>query len=293
MSTETNTDNTVRYAPYLENLHWQVLNNFNEYGADYTLMQAFNAALNSSPYTNVAAVDVDEGFFGLRVDDPTTTYEIKNFPSLWDMFGKFMAGQDIHDLWADIYEDVLHGPELADSVTAQSALLQDEINTNVLPKFLAGMRDINSVQSTTFVVGKAIIADSHVKAINKFSTDIRLRALDHSVSMFIKHLDWNSTVISTYAEMYKLYYSASMDITRDNLEFQVKDAMWKLNLFDPVRTMLGALSGSAASVNKAEPSPLQKALGGALSGAAAGNAIAPGGTGALMGGIVGAALGFL
>ena len=200
----------------------------------------------------------------------------------------------MHDLWAQVYNDIVYGPELAAAVSAQAAILQDEIDVTVMPKFLAGMRDINSVQSTTFVIGKAnIIDDSHIKAVNKFAAQIRLHALNISNEQWGKHLSWNEAVIRTYHEMFKLYYTSKQDIDRLNLEYQAKDAMWNINLFENARGILSAMSGSAATAGQNEPSQIQKSVGGAMTGAAAGYMVSGGNpVGALIGGIIGLAASF-
>jgi hypothetical protein len=258
---------TVRYAPYLEKAHGQYLNHEGSDEPTLSFTDVFNATLNAGPYGSYVPIDIDEGFFGMRKDDPSITYERKNYPSLWDMYGKFMGGLDVHALWAEIYEDVIQGPEIANAVTAQSDLLQDEIDTNVLPKFVGGMRDINAVQSTTFVIGKAIIQAAHVKAINKFSSDIRLHGLDISAAQWARHLDWNGSVVRLYAEMDKIYYSTKADIDKANLDYQAKDAMWNMNLFEGAGGMIGAMAGMAAGGKQKQDDPplWQSILGGVMS----------------------------
>ena len=285
--------NTVRYAPYLESAHSRILDHGGSDEPVISFIDAFNATVGASPYGTYGQIDVDEGYFGMRTDEPDLTYEVKNFPSLWDMFGKFMAGLDVHVLWGQVYEDVVQGPEIENAVSAQSALIQYDIDTTVMPKFLAGMRDINSVQATTFIIGKSIIQDAHVKSINKFASQIRLHALSISNEQWSKHLDWNESVIRTFSEMFKLYYSSRLDMDRVNLEYQAKDNMWDINLFDNARGIIGAMAGAAASGGGAgnEPSQTQKAIGGAMTGAAAGAALGP--WGAAGGAVLGLALSFL
>ena len=284
------TEQTIRYAPYLETAHTKFLGTGT---VQKTFITAFNETLDESPYGNYESVDIDEGFFGMRVDDPSITYEIKNFPSLWDMFGKFMAGLDVHDLWGKIYDDVVQGAEINNAVSAQSAVLQDEIDTNVMPRFLAGMRDINSVQSTTFVIGKSIIQDAHIRAINDFSTKLRLHAIDVAQDQWSKHLEWDKSVVTVFADMMKLYYSARMDIDREQLEFQTKDAMWNINLFENARAIIGALNGASAAALNNQPSQLAKSIGGALTGAASGALLGSTLSGAAIAGPLGAAIGGL
>ena len=290
-------ESVVRYAPYLEVAHGQMLNHA---GADVntlSFVDALNATFNSGPYGGYDLIEVNEGYFGITPEDASVTYEPRNFPALWDMFGKFMAGLDVHDLWAQVYQDVIQGPEVENSVAAQAAELQTNIDTTVMPKFVAGMRDINAVQSSAFVIGKAIIADSHVREINKFSAQVRMHTLNISVDLWSKHLEWSKNVITVYSEMFKLYYTSRLDLDRANLEYQAKDAMWNINLFENARAILGALGAGQATGGgntPNEPSQLQKSLGGAMSGAAAGAMVTGGNPiGAVVGGVLGLAASFL
>jgi len=277
-------DTTVRYAPYLESAHSSILNHAGADSPTSSFIDIFNVTLGASPYADYESIDLSDAFF-------SDGYSIGDFPSLWDMFGKFMAGLDLHDLWSQTYDDVLDGGEIANAVAAQSAVLLDELDSAVFPRFDAGMRDINAVQSSAFIIGRAnILEDGYLKAINKFQAQIRLHVLDVSVQIWNKHVDWNEAVIRVYGELFKLYYSLRMDAERDALEYQAKDAMWDINLFENARAMLGALTGAAATADKNEPSTMQKAVGGAMSGAAAGYMASSGNpVGAVIGGALGLA----
>ena len=285
-------DTTVRYAPYLETAHSRFLDHDGSDEPVSSFVDVFNTAIDASPYGNYESLDVDEGFFGIRTDDPSLTYEIKNFPPLWDMFGKFMAGLDVHDLWGKVYEDVVHGPEIENAVAAQAQTIQDTIDSTIMPRFVGGMRDINAVQSTAFIIGKAMIAETAVREVNKFSAEIRLRAIDTSAKIWSRHLDWSQSVITVYSEIFKLYYTARLDVDRTNLEMESKHLLWNVNLFDYARAMIGAMSGAAAATGANEPSKAQSALGGALSGAAAGYMITKSPIGAVIGGVLGLATSF-
>jgi len=282
----------VRYAPYLEAAHHEMIFEPDRVTVTHGLNYAFNAALNQSPYNSYEAINYNEGFFGVDKNDSSIVYEIKNFPSLWDMFGKFIGGVDVCDLWGQVYENITNGPEINNAVAAHSELLQDDINSKVLPSFLAGMRDINAVQSTAFVVGKSIIQSTHVKAVNKFAGDLRIHTLDISTQVWAKHLDWNKAVVMSYADLHKLYYSAKMDLDKIAYEYQSKDILWDLSLFDYARAFLGALNGAmGATGGSNQPSQTSQAIGGALSGAALGASVG-GAPGAAIGGVLGAAASF-
>lgn len=287
MGGDGDTKNTICHAYYLEAVHQRVLFRHGFHEADVSFVDALNAALGQSPYGAYEQVNVGDGYLG-------GSHDVKDFPSLWEMFGNFMSGLDIHNLWGQVYEDVIQGPEIENAVSAQSALLQDAIDTTVMPKFLAGMRDINSVMSSTFVIGKAIIQDAHVKSINKFSSQIRITALNMANDQWAKHLSWNESVVRTFSDMFKLYYTSKLDVDRVNLEYQAKDKMWDINLFEPARAIIGALNGAAATTTSGgnEPSQTQKAVGGAMAGAAVGTEVYPG-WGTLIGGVLGAAMSYL
>ena len=100
-------ETTIRYAPYLEAAHSQLLNHGGVDVPDMSFIDALNSALGASPYHLYDQVDPDRGFFGVDTEDPSIIYEIGMFPSMWDMFGKFMGGLDVHALWGQIYEDVI------------------------------------------------------------------------------------------------------------------------------------------------------------------------------------------
>jgi len=283
---------TIRYAPHLEQAHKRILDESGGVIPERGIFRVLNDLFDESVYKYYEKYDIDDAFFGRVPNDPDKTYEIRNFPSLYDMFGKFMAGLDVHVLWSDVYEDAVHGPEIAAAVNAQAELLDNEVKTKVLPSFLAGMRDINAIQSTTFVIGKAIIADSTVRQMNEFQSRLRLSVVELSGQLWRTHLDWDKSVISTYLEMTKLYYATRLDVDTKQLEYAAADKMWNMNLFDEPRAMIGALNGAAAAQQKNKPSQAVSAIGGALSGAAAGSAIAPG-YGTAIGAVLGLGASFL
>lgn len=270
MSTSGGGTYEVRYAPYIEEAHKEALNNL-----DALILWV----LGSSPYGDYEKLDYHGGLIG-------EDYLLKDFPSLWDMYGKFMGGLDVETLWSQLYNRVTRGSEISDAVSAQSELLRDDINKNVLPDFLAGMRDINAVQSSAFILGKAIIQDSKTKALSKFAGDIRIESFKVSAQLWQKHLEWNSTVIDSYREMFKTYFLTHFDETERQMKWDAKHQMWGLNVMDHKRAMIGAAGSGHPVKDQNEPSTTSSALAGAASGAAMGTAVMPG-WGTVIGGAVG------
>lgn len=276
----------IRYAPYIESHHSTFLD---------IVATKRDEVIDASPYSGYTDITYADAFFG-------SGYVISSFPSLYDMYGKFMAGLDVELLFTQILDDSINNTAIDNRVSAHAGELEDDIIESASPRFVTGMRDINSVLSSSFVVGKAMLETARTKAISRYDASLRHAMLPIATQRWSTHLEWNRAVVSVYAEIMKLYFSAAMDIDNHNYTMAAKDALWPFTVLDYNRAALGALTGATKSttdVAGSGPSTAQKAIGGALTGAAAGAMIGstvPGvGTaiGAIAGGILGAASAFL
>ncbi len=254
-SQPADTSQTIRYAPYIETRHANFL---------ATIYNTRVSIIGSSPFSEYTDIIIDDAFFGAG-------YTIASFPSLYDMYGKFMAGLDIEALWAQIYEDTLESPAINTLVSAESDLLEDEIEENSLPRLQVGMRDINSVMSSSYLVGKSILSDTKTKLVSKFSADLKYQLIPIAQRRWEAHLDWNKTVVSIYAEIMKLYFSAKIDVDEVNYSMAAKNLLWPFTVLDFERAALGALQGATNSKSDvAGASTASRVIGGALTGAAMG-----------------------
>jgi hypothetical protein len=270
-------ETTIRYANYIESKHKDFLNEMQDQRI---------AVMSNNPFSGYTDIDYLNGFFGVG-------YVISSFPSLYDMYGKFMAGLDIDSLYTQILNDSVNSPVINNLVSQHAIDLEDDIVENADPRFVAGMRDINAVVSSSFVVGRAMMEVGRTKAISKYDAGLRYAMLPVAADRWARHLEWNRSVIMTYAEIMKLYFSTAMDIDGKNYELAAKEALWPFTVLDNERAALGALQGATNSKSDvAGASTAQKAIGGALTGAAAG-AMVGGVPGAVIGGVLGAATGFL
>ena len=272
-------ETTVRYAPYVEEHH----ESFLDATATYR-----KATTDDSPFDGYTDIEVENAFFG-------TGYTIASFPTLYDMFGKFIAGLDIDTLFSQIFEDTVNSPEVNDLVAAEGALIQDDVDEAVTA-IEVGMRDINSVQASTFVIARAIPRDTKIKVLEKFRSELKYRLIPVATDRWKTHLEWNKGVIVTYAEIMKLYYASKMDITDFNYTMDVKDKLWPFTVLDYERACLGALQGATKTTSDvAGASTASKALSGAASGAAMGAMAMPANPvmGAVVGGFVGLAAGLM
>jgi len=245
----------IRYADYIEDEHKHVL---------YYYSKLWENLETQSPFRNYTDVEVDDAFFGAG-------YAISSFPSLYDMFGKFMAGLDIEVLFTQIFEDTVNSPIVNALVSAEAAMMDDDIVMNSLPRMQAGLRDINSVISSSFVIGKSIIEDARVKSLNRFSAELRYRLIPLVPGRWMGHLDWNKGVVGVYAELMKLYFSAKTDVDEINYAMKTKHLLWPFTILEYERAALGALQGATTQKSEvAGASKAARAISGALTGAAMG-----------------------
>ena len=245
----------IRYAPYIEARHSDFLR---------SVYSARIGAISNSPFVDYTDIEVDNAFFGAG-------YTISSFPSLYDMYGKFMAGLDIEALWTQEYNDTIDSSVVNDLIAAEGALIDDEIETTSIPRLQTGMRDLNSVMSSSFVVGKSLIEDTRTKMVAKFSADLKYQLIPVAQSRWQTHLDWNKQVVSIYAEVMKLYFLAKTDIDEVNYAMAAKNILWPFTVLDFERAALGALQGATNSkTDVAGASTASRVLSGALSGAAMG-----------------------
>jgi hypothetical protein len=274
----------VRYAPYIEEHHGTFLD---------VVASERATAITASPFSGYTDIEVDDAFFGAG-------YLISSFPSLYDMYGKFMAGLDIEALWDQIFDSTIDGTVTKNLVSAEADLLDDDIETTVIPRMQVGMRDINAVMGSSYVIQRAVIEDTRVKALAKFSAELKYRLIPVAEARWSNHLTWNRGVVDTYAQILKFYYAAKIDVDDKNYSMATKDLLWPFTVLEYERIALAAMQGAINTQNEvAGASKASKVLGGALTGAAAGAMMgsAAGGIGAVpgaaIGGVLGAAAGLL
>jgi hypothetical protein len=270
-------ETTIRYAGYVEDKHSAFLNE----------MQAQRiAAVGNSPYAGYLGItDYLSAFFGAG-------YTIASFPSLYDMYGKFMAGLDVETLFTQILDDSINNTAINNRVSAHAVELSDDITNNAEPRVVTGLRDINSVLSSSFIVARTMLETARLKELSKYDSELRVKMLPIAAQRWATHLEWNKNVVSIYADIIKLYYSAVMDINNHNYNIWAKDALWPFTVLDYERAGLGALQGATKTKTDGGPSDVQSAIGGAAVGAAAGYMVG-GPWGAAIGGAVGLASAFL
>ena len=274
----------VDYPQYMKDWHYSALNHG---GADVlisSMTDVMNAALANSPFTGALAYSPDNELVSI-IAAPT---------ALDNLVALMSAGTGLDT----IITNVLDNTRITDSVSEFAADLDNRLLTEVLPRFEAGMRDINAVVSSAFVLGRAFIEEAQDRQVSKYAADLRLKSFgDDAIKIIGLKLQYQHLVSSMIIEANRMKIVAKKEETDENLKISESDGLWDIEVFKHGGNLLSSISGAAVSLSKHNTA--SSVIGGALSGAAAGamvGSVVPGiGTavGAVAGGILGAASGML
>ena len=260
-------DTTIRYAPWLETAAQDLI---------LTGFSALNNIIYSNPYVNFVAADPNAGFFG-------DTLIITSFPSVYDMFTTYMNDVDIEALWTQLETDSLYGTAISEAVAASGAELDDQIVTYAYPRMEAGMRDMNAVMTSTFLINREIIEADKVRVMGKLQSDLHLGMLSLGQQRWAKHLEWNSQVVSHYLSINHTYYNLKTQYLSEQMMIDTGKSLWQFTVLDHQRALVGVLNGAHAAAVKKDPG-FNKTISGALGIASLLTAPMTGGLSATVGG---------
>lgn len=247
----------------------------------------------TTPYGEYTHVEIKDGFFGHNSSGDLLGPE--HYPSVAQNFVYYLQNFNPMTLWVTFMSSDIEG-QVSQATAASAATIHHHVDTTVLPEYLNRFRDINAVQSSSMQIGVAQIRQQEVRTVAEIQSKFRLAFVDVYSRMWMRHLDWNRDIVTTYHNIVTAYYTDKIEYDRTEIEYEVKDRLWSWNLYDDLRAAVGALNGAAASggSNKANmPSQAAKTVSAGMSGAAMGasTAMALGAEAGSAGGIWGAAIG--
>ena len=243
-------------------------------------------------------------FIGMTTYDPDTeiTYMGGELATLNDHIDNFDPASD----WADMIDTVkavydtklMDDATLAAAVAAYSDILDDDLTNKTLPRFRSGMRDINAVQSSAFVIGQSLLEAFKAREVAKYAADYRGDAEKGKAALIIQTAGKLLEPQLAKLEMRKASAELSIDASRIMIvarkeerdgqnEIMEADHKWDFEKFNSYGNYIAGMSGGTAHATGKQPSTASSAIGGALSGAAAGGSMG-GWWGAAGGAILGA-----
>ena len=269
----------IDYPDYMETFHGNILNNAGGDTMTSSIVDIMNAALGSSPFATEVAYDPDVPIAAMEaaVGDLDTLVALLSSGTGLD----------------DIISNVLSDSRIDDAVDEYSLDLGNRLIVEVLPRFEAGMHDINAVVSSAFPLGRAVIEDGQTRQVAKYSADLHMKAFgDDALRLVMFKLESQRALSAMVIEANRMKIVAKKEETDINLKIDESDALWDLELYQYGSNVLASIGSGVANPKLKGPSTAQSVIGGALSGAAAGTMINPG-WGTVIGGVLGAAAGLL
>jgi hypothetical protein len=267
----------IRFSPYIESRHVDLL---------ATTVSYRISAIAASPYTGYTDLDYNSAIIGIG-------YTITSFPSLYDMFGKFMSGFDVEVLWGKAFDRVINSTGVDDEIDSEITTIDEAIEAESIPELKLLARDTNIVCSSSFIIGKALIESNRIKTIAKISEETKSNLLQETVIKSNSELNWQKIVIDNYAELFKLYYLVSLNCTDVSSKMAGDEVMWPFTVLDFERAVLGTMHQRTRfnkSMKIRKRSRLSRVLG------LASAAVTGAGIGASFGGpygaLIGAAIGY-
>jgi hypothetical protein len=210
---------------------------------------------------------------------------------------------------------------ISTATQAFSDILDEEYSGKITPAFEGGMRDINSIMSSAFVLGTSLLATERANKVTKFTSELMLQdhskrgdyimtlvqkrsdlvnqAVSEMLRLFVQKVEFTRVYAAMVADTKRIAIAALNDQQLEDKAIDVMDGKWDLETFQYGANMLAAIGGGTAQPSRMEGSQMARIVGGGLSGAAAGALIGSrigdssggdyGGIGALVGGLAGLA----
>jgi hypothetical protein len=292
------TSGRIDFPDHMKTIHQDWLNQTGSDTIEASMVDKMNAALGGSPFTTMTqydpatpltAMDTAVGAFNTRVDalDPDGDWEVA--------VDAVKAKAD-----AAVFDDAFVVADIA----AFRATLETQLINTVLPRFQAGLRDVNAVMSSAFVIGEGIIEGMLTTDVAKYGTDLRLKLnlqrndfIVKGVESILRNLyaitELEKNVAHYTIEAQRMRIAALKDKKDGENTALAKDGRWDLETFQYGANLLASIGGGTVVPQAPNgPSTGQSIIGGALSGAAVGANVGGGngwitGGGALIGGLLG------
>lgn len=295
------TSGRIDFPDHMKTIHQEWLNQTGTTAleANGSMVAKMNTALGGSPYgsmtaydpaTPLAAMVTAIGAFNTRVDALSPQSD----------FDTAVAAVQAQ-LDAEVFDDTYINADIA----AFAAVVDANLQNVVIPRFQAGLRDVNAVMSSAFVIGESIIESMATNDKTKYGTELRTKlnlqrndAIMKGVESVLRNLfaqvELEKNVAHYTVEAKRMDIAASKEKKDTENTILVKNGRWDLETFQYGANLLAAIGGGTVVPSGGDgPSQVQSILGGALTGAATGSNVTGGnawgtGIGAVVGGIAGA-----
>jgi len=261
----------VDYPEYMKTIHETWLGDMATFITAATDGASPFAAMTAyDPATRVAAADTAICAFNTVVD-------ALDHDADWEAAVDSVVAKADAAVFDDTYIDA--------DVAAFAALADDQITDNILPAFQTGMRDVNAVYSSAFVMGEAHIYAMRDRDVAKYTSELKLKlnhqriefirsSVDTLISTLMKRVEFEQAVAHYTVETNRLGIIAFKEQDEQDLNIADIDARWDMDVYQYGANLLAGIGGGSASPGgQAQMSKTQSALAGAMAGASTGAAV--------------------
>lgn len=271
----------VDYPDYMKTFHNDMLNSGGVDTVTSSMVDLIITAIANNPFTGESAYNPATPISTMYVvvAELSNTISALSPESDWTSF----IGTAVAYIDANIVDDTYINADIA----AWSTVQNDERDNVIIPKFQAGMRDINAVMTSSFVVGEAIIEAFGARDAAKYGTELRMKLNLQRNEMIMKSVDAMLNALLTKADLTKAVAHYTIEALRlaivstkeqvdQDLSIDEHEAKWSLDMMMYGGNMLASIAGaSTVKSGDSAGSRTKSMLGGALSGAAMGAAMSP------------------
>lgn len=308
MSGGGSSSGAVSYPAYVQLVHGLLLDDGGIDIPDNSVIDAINTAWNNSPFTASSAFNPDAELV-IAFNAVTALNTLVDGLSYT---GDYITAYNAALALIPEESSSIDLTEINDDIIAYDALLTDQLETQVLPVFRAGMLNIGAVNNSAFVIGEALLRAFKLRDVSKYGTELHTKLVTQQkeieanhriqrgnlvriatttmISALLKRSDLEREVTALTLEAKRIHIIAKKEQLAEEADFTEKDALWNLQLFQFAANLLASPSGGVGSTSRT-PSKAASALAGALGGAAAGAAVGTALGGAGYGTAIGAAVG--
>lgn len=223
----------VEYPPHITTAHSDWLDNTGADTMTQSIVDLMNAAIGSSPYTALSAYD------------PSTPISsmISAIGDLESLVALLSSGTTLDTLISSVLDD----SRVENDIDAFANQLDAQLTATVYPRFEAGMRDINAVVSSAFVIGRAVIEEGRDREVAKYGTSLRLKAFgDDAIQVIQLKMKFQLAVSQLTAEVNRMKIVALKEQTDRDADLDDLDARWDLEVYQHGANVMAAPGGGTA-----------------------------------------------
>jgi len=314
----------VSYPAYMQTIHGLWLNDAGVDVPANSLVDAINEAYAANPFVGVVTFNPDT----LMAEAAAAVTSLNTLVDAMNYTGDFNtaysnARTQIVEEASTLDSLTVDNARVTADIVAFDAILADRLENEALPQFRAGMLNIGAVHSSAFVIGEAIIRAYKQRDLAKYGSELRVRlqekqdelnarfmlqrreieanhkirrgelvhgAVVSMLQMFMKRHDLEGDVARLTIESRRIHAVAKKEQIAEQADFDEKEGLWRVELFGHAGNLLAG-PGGGTTVAQKRPNKATSAIGGALSGAAAGAMLTGGNPyGIAAGAVIGAGL---